>query len=147
MPRYYMRRALAVAIWTPSVLAAQVEVGSPAWRTLAADTGTKLLLEHRYVGGTADSASVRLVKDGYYWIELSKSLARPVVRRVDGNSQAFVSPSEAAGREGATLFELYPGSSGVHILLLESGRGLGIDLGIIRQSLPDVGYGITWYIL
>jgi hypothetical protein len=214
MLQHRVRSAVMLAICMPTLLAAQVEVGSPAWRHLAADSATKLLLEHRFLMGSTDSALVTLVKDGYYWMELTGSSVLPAVRPAGRGWEALVVPLDANGHDGATLFELHPAAGGLHavtlslapsdsaallrlyshegearnqramrdaewgvglalgagwhsgyrlapstgaaprggsdlegLLLIESGRGLGIGLGIARQSLPDAGHAVTWYFL
>jgi hypothetical protein len=86
------------------------------------------------VEGKADSVLVQLVKDGYYWIELSGSSARPVVGRVDSDWQAFVVPVEAPGRDGSTLFEVHPGSRGLHVV---SVPGAPVESATLRLYSHD----------
>ena len=115
------RRALELVLLLatlPLTLAAQ-EAPRP-WNRPAADSATVVLAEHHFTAGTTDSVVLQLKKSGYYWAELEGNTGTLIIRPINGAKwEALVVPLSAQGNPGVEVFEVHPGSTGPHAVLVK----------------------------
>lgn len=82
----------------------------------SADADTVLILEHRFAGGTPDSAEVRLDKTLVYRIELLGGGGTPDIRPPGHGAAAFSARLDSERRPGRARFEMYPFTTGLHFV-------------------------------